>query len=717
MIDTNSYELGAIRIKLRRDIAFRRQTNGDVECYLIEDPVGSQFYRIGIAEYLFVSVLDGQTTIAEAVATCAAQSGAASLTETEAAALCGWLLRNSLASTPQSSTVARLTTQADEADAARQREWLNPIMLKLPLGNPSRWVRRITPWTGWIFSLVGLLIWAGVFIWGGYLVATQWRQMIHTSQVFSTENWFWLGVCWVGLKLVHEAAHAIACQRYGGETREAGILWLMFVPLPYVDVTAAWRIGSRWQRIAISAAGMYAELFLAACAAIVWTQCNDPLVRTHAINVLLTGAVVTLLFNLNPLMRFDGYHILSDLFELPNLAPHGQQDIQYLARRWLLGQHANRPAWPEGHALFIRCYGIAALAWRGLTCLSLILGAELLFHGAGIVLASLAAAVWFLLPLIKLSRYLVQGDPVNPPNRLWFAAVLALVAISGYAVWFHVPYLERLQLPAVVDCDPVISVRTSSSGFLRSIAVTSGQLVESGQVLAQLENPDLAARICTLQIEMQQSQLESTRFQRQGRLAAAQIEQENFAALSQKLVELREQSEQLTIYAPVAGTILSRNLQDQQGCWLPAGGELCQLGDDSTRTIHVLIPQSKIQLVRDAEQTPIRVHMWGRTHDFPGRLADIHSRGSTRLRHRELSANSGGPLAVRAVSSDQTGQSDWQLLEPHFAARVDAAAMELSPLWNGETGIVELVISQQSIGKHLSASLQEFWMHRGTIIR
>jgi putative peptide zinc metalloprotease protein len=711
-IDHSSYELGAIQLKLRRDLSFRRQSFGDEPCYVIEDATASRFYRVGVSEYTFLSLLDGNTSIADAVAHCATQLGADSITETQAAALCSWLIQNSLASTTQSRSSTRLIEKSEAADSRRMREWLNPISLKLPLGSPDRLVRAIAPWTSWVFGSLGFVIWMLACAIGGYNVFANWDKLTSGGQLLSADNWLWLGITCLALKLLHEVAHSVACRRFGGETREAGLLLLLFIPLPYVDVTSAWRFGSKWHRIIVSAAGMYVEAFVAALAAIVWTHTTSEIVQHHAINVLATAGFVTILFNMNPLMRFDGYYILSDLFDLPNLGTHGQQDLHYLARRWLLDIKTNRPQWPEGRGAVVRLYGIAAFAWRILICVSLTLAAEMLFHGAGIVLAVAAVVLWVVVPTFKFARYLVVGDPINPPNRLRFLTIAAGLLIVGFGIWNYVPYIERLQLAAVVECDQIVTVRTAAPGFVREISVKSGETVREGQFLARLENPQLESQIAELELTIKQSQIDSTRFHRKGQMSAFQVEQENESALQNRLLELERQANELILTAPSDGTILSRNLDDMQNQWLTSGSEFCLLGDESERVIHVVIPQSDIDLVRRNANEPVNVHVWGQPSEFTGTIRDIESRGSTILRHPSLAANVGGPLAIQPTKGPSSDESQWQLLEPHFIAYIHARPESLRLIGNGQTAIVELTTDRGTIGQVLIANARQFLSQR-----
>ena len=204
--------------------------------------------------------------------------------------------------------------------------------------------------------------------------------------IFSPHNWLSMAIVWVLLKIAHELAHALACKRYGGEVRDMGLVFILFAPAAYVDVTSCWRFSSKWQRMHVAAAGMYVELVLAAMAAIAWSQTDSLVVRHWLFNVILMASVSTLLFNANPLMRFDGYYLLADLLEIPNLSPEGSRFVQQLGSRIFFG---SRPAGqsPLGwRGCSFACYGLAAWLWRLAVCGSLLAASAILWQGAGLML-------------------------------------------------------------------------------------------------------------------------------------------------------------------------------------------------------------------------------------------------------------------------------------------------------------------------------------------
>ena len=384
-------ELGNLTLALRDDLKFQSQPFDGQNYILIEDPLNATFYRVGPAEYAFLSLLDGRTTVAEVLSHLANSASSEVLSAHEAAGLSKWLIEAELASTAESSDPLRRSAAAKKAKRGGfWRNW-NPIAMRWPLVNPDPLFTAITPRLRWLFTRWAFALWAVIVLLALYHAAADWPRVVASSSaVVVLGNAWWLTACWVVLKCLHELAHGIVCKKYGSSVRGAGIILVLFAPIAYVDVTSSWRCRSKWERMHIAVAGIYLELLVAAAALLIWSHTGQGVVNHVCLNVAIMASVTTLLFNANPLMRFDGYYVLADWLEIPNLHARGQQWLTQSARRYLLGMNAQHAAWTRGSGLVIRVYALAAFAWRIVVCAGLVMFAATMFHGAGIVLAAFA---------------------------------------------------------------------------------------------------------------------------------------------------------------------------------------------------------------------------------------------------------------------------------------------------------------------------------------
>ncbi|MFO0817276.1 MAG: efflux RND transporter periplasmic adaptor subunit [Pirellulales bacterium] len=715
-IDSSVREIGDTRLLLRTDLIFTPQTDSGESYYLIEDPLNSRFFRLGLAEYTLVSLMDGQTTMHRALSWLSTVMPRHHLTENDAAGLCQWLVEMDLAATAESVESQRLVSQAERREVQQLAARFNPLAFRWPLWRSSdRLLGWFTAWLGWIFSPPAAIAWLALVGIGAYQVMSQWARFLETSEgIFGPHNWIWLALCWAVLKVVHELAHGIACKRYGGNVREFGILFLMFAPLAYVDVTSSWRFRDKWQRIIVAAAGMYVELAIASAAAWIWSQQTTGWEANLSFNVVVMAGISTLVFNANPLMKFDGYYILSDWLGLPNLYPNGQWHVRSVVRRVFLGVPAATPSWQGLRGWLIRTYGWASLVWRIFMAVSLIVTAITLFHGAGIVLAVLAFAAWFVAPSFKFVRYLVVGVPGERPRSLRFLGLagglsVALIGLLGFTPWPGV-----LSAPGVVEYSPPTVLRARSAGFVRDVLVADGQRVEEGELIAVLESDELMRELADLDLQIRQSELRARRLEQKHDYAGQQAEIEQREALELQRAEKQAQVANLQIHAPRAGQIVRRGFDSLVGTYLEEGDEVATMGDESLKEVRISLSQDDLDEFSRREGRMVRV-------DFPrqalwhGRLDQVLPRATHEPLHPALAAVNGGPLPVRreqVENDDSQGKSDYVLLAPRFTALVPLDAALATTLRVGQRATVSFRPCDESIGEHLYRGMSSWIRER-----
>ena len=692
-----AFEVMGMMPKMREDLRINVQTYAGETCYVIEDAISSKFFRLGLAEYTLVSLLDGKTTIAEAMGHTASITGADALSERETGTLCKWLLDSQLATTSQSRGAARLSETLDKDMQRKLVGKANPIMQKIPLFNPMPFLRPIDWISRAVFSNIAATIWICVVAYGGFRLWANWENFSGGANLFSAGNWFWVLVTWVGLKLVHELSHAMACRRFGGNVREAGLVFIVFAPMPYVDVTSSWRMDSKWKRILIAGAGMYAEVFLAAIAAIIWATTFDPLIQQHCVNVIVTATFVTLLFNANPLMRFDGYYMLTDAIEMPNLGTHGRQWTSYFMRRYFMGVQASCPQWPEGKHWVVVSYAVLAFMWRILISVSIALSAELLFHGAGVVLAVGAVALWIGIPAYKSIQTLRQTSQASYPRM---ATITGAIALCLFLLWAVVPWYSQATVPIVVDYHPTQEIRCGVSGFLNKCHVKVGDHVRQGDLLATLSNREIVLERENLILEIEQSVQRARDFRHDEAIGAVQVEEKTQASLQSRLTQIDKQIRSLTLIAPHDGIIAASDIESREGTALSAGDRLMVMGADEREMIFGLVAQSDIDAFRERVGDEIDVHVWGSGfHSFVGQISRVLPRASNELSHDALGAHIGGPLTVRPKqASSDTEQPEVELIDPRFPIHIKFAGCAAERILPGQSGYARLHYHRGTVG-------------------
>jgi putative peptide zinc metalloprotease protein len=708
----STVELSNCKLHLRSDLSFHLQEYQGAACYLIEDEFNSRFFRVGLAEYHLISLLDGSTTISHAISKTAVEMGDQAIPEQDAITICKWLIDCGLATTDASRTSGRMVESFEKSDRKKRLAQINPVTPRFPLFNPDRALTQLSNLMGWLFSIPMFLLWCGFVGTAIYQVSANW-DMITRSQsvVLSRDNWIWLVLTWMLLKVLHETAHGIACKRFGGDVRQCGIVLIVMIPLPFVDVTSSWRFPSKWQKIYVAAAGMYVEIFLAAVAAIIWSHSELGPVRQHAFNFMLAGSITTLLFNANPLMRFDGYYILSDWLEMPNLGSHGQQWMKWVGKKFYLGLDVDQPSWPEGRGWIVAIYAILALFWRILICAGLAIAAESLFFGAGVVLASFAIVLWAVWPIGKLLRMVFIGEATRQrPSRIRFCLLTSMLGFACWGICTEVPWYARVKAPAIVDFQESHEVRTPVGGFLDEIFVCNSQFVRRGELLARLENRDIKTDVEQLQIELASNELRMRQLREREQMAAYDVESKNRDALKTKLDEKSEQQMELEVRASADGIVVADELDSQLGTHFAPGQKLCTIESESRKEIVAMVSQRDYELFKHRVGQPVEVHLWGNGQGYlPARLNQLNPRGRVDLPHPAFGAASGGPLPVKyrtpSVETEDSNQDPMELIDPRFLARVELSQVDSQRIRSGQPGFVSFRTSRGSIGEVISEKI------------
>ena len=714
----STYQLSEIVLKLRDDLNVNLRAEGGEPTWLVEDERTGRFYRVGRREYVFVSLLDGRRTFGAALGRAAALLKEKAIPVEEAAGLCRWLVECGLATTEHSQTAKRALRQAA---AAKQGRWLqgllNPLSYTIPLFRPDRLFALLAAAMGWLFSLPMVLLGMGILVAGGFAVAEEWdRFRAMTPSIVTQLGWLWLVATWAVLKVIHETAHGVVCRKYGGVVREAGVALILFIPLPYVDVTSSWRFGSKWQRIATSAAGMWAELVVGALAAIVWSRTEPGLIHQQAHAVVISATLVTLLFNANPLMRFDGYYILVDLLGMPNLSTHGAQAIRQLGRRWFLGLPGRVAGQPGGRSWLVLTYGVAAWLWRIAICVGLILAADALFFGAGVVLAVFAAIMWGVVPLMRLAWFVLRGSSLERPSRLRFVAAVTMLAAGVWGIGREVRWSPSIEAPAVVAYYPTVEIRPAVPGFVESISIDDGEVVSAGEELLRLANPELTADLAEIGSQIEQAELQCQAELTAGAIAAWEAGQERLIGLRKRFAQLEERRTGLVIRAPCTGRVLDADVASLLGRYVQVGEPVLMLGGaDDKQVIAVVDPAERGEFESYVGES-LEVCIDGRPGaEVIAEVATLSSRADHKLPHPALGAHNGGRLDVRPSvdpESDREQLNRYELTQPRLLARLVMEEDAAKVLWAGETGVVRLPAAAKPLLVLLEEKLSNWWTRR-----
>ena len=307
------------------------------------------------------------------------------------------------------------------------------------------------------------------------------------------------------IKLLHEFGHAFAVKAYGGEVHEMGVMILVLTPVPYVDASSAWAFRSKWQRVLVGGAGMVVEVFIASFALFLWLNLEPGILRSLCYNTILIAGISTVLFNANPLLRFDGYYMLMDYLEIPNLRQRATQYLVYLCERYLFGKRdADPPNASPGERAWFVAFSVTSFLYR-----ILVIVAILLFLGEqslllGLIFAGSTAFAWLVLPTMKIGNYLANSPRIRRVRSR--AVTVATILLGGLVVLLAaVPVPLRTLTEGVVWVPEEGIVRAGADGFVTRVVATPGTWVKPGDVLVECQDFDLVTEAQVLEGQLRRA--------------------------------------------------------------------------------------------------------------------------------------------------------------------------------------------------------------------
>lgn len=656
------YRVAPLKPSLRPHVRIQRQTFRGQRWYVIQDPASGRYHRFTPEAHLVISLMDGERSLAQIWEIASARLGGDNLTQDDVIRLLAQLHQADILKGESSPDLREISARADRQ--ARRKLWqriMNPLALRLPLFDPDRFLSATVPLLRPLFSWVGLLL--SLLLIGVALVqaAINWPALTDNiaDRVLATESLLLLLITYPFIKALHELGHGYAAKIWGGEVHEIGVMFLVFVPVPYVDASAATAFSSKWQRALVGSAGMLVELLLAALALLLWLNLEPGLAKAFAFNVMLIGGVSTLLFNGNPLLRFDGYYVLSDLIEIPNLGVRANRYIGYLIQRYLFKLNdVISPVTAPGEARWFLFYGIAAFLYRIFITTTIVLFVASKYFVIGTILAIWALLMMLAWPLAKQLRFLFSSPQLRGKRMRAFT-------VTGLFISTTLLLLTLLPIPFATVAEGVVMAQEGSAlhagtdGVVAELLVAPNALVVRGQPILRMTDPLLPARVQLVEAELKELQIRHA--------ALRVIDQAEAAVVAEKirhsvaeLVLNREREQQMILRSPVSGRVLLAGATDLEGRFLRQGDLVGYVSNLTDPRIRVLVPQSAIELVR--EQTEgIRVRFVDRFEQE--RLASVAQEVpfvSNQLPSPVFATQGGGGISVDP--NDASGKTALEML-------------------------------------------------------
>jgi putative peptide zinc metalloprotease protein len=642
------YRVADLKPRLRSHARLHRHRyRGDV-WYLLQDPGTGRVHRFTPSARLVIGSMDGQRSVAALWELANRQLGDDAPTQDEMIQLLGQLHAGDLLQSDVTPDVAELFARGEREEKARhRRSFGNPMAIRLPLWDPDRFLNRFPRLIDLIWSRWGALLWLIVVLPAVFLIPPHWPELSNNfaDRVLAVDNLFIIYLVFPIIKTFHEMGHASATKAGGGEVHDMGVILLVLLPVPYVEASASTIFTSKYQRATVGAAGMAIELFIAALVFYLWLLVEPGTVRAVAYNVMVIAGVSTLIFNGNPLLRYDAYYILADLIEIPNLAARSTRYWGYLLERYVLGAREAEPpdASPREKAWFV-VYGAASTIYRVFVTVIIALFIAGRFFFFGVILAMWAVGAMAILPLIKAARYLT-GSPRLHRHRTRAISVGVGGLIAFAAFLFIVPIPSYTSAEGVVWPSEDAFVRAGTNCFLTEFLTPPGRPVSKGDALVKCSDPILETELVTGKARVDELTaavaLERTDDRTRRQLALEKLEhaKENLGIAEQKAAEL-------IVRARTEGVFIVPQSDDMIGRYYRKGELFGHVVGDETPVVRVVVPQDAIARVRVATDR-IRMRISDRPAAvFAGHIVRAIPGGDEMLPHRALALDGGGEIAT-----------------------------------------------------------------------
>jgi len=542
---------------------------------------------------------------------------------------------------------------------------------------------------------------------GGLAAAAHWEELTtdFSDRVLAPQNLLLMALVFPVLKLAHEFGHACATKAWGGEVHEMGVMLLVLLPIPYMDASSASAFPQTRRRVAVGAAGMLVEVFLASVALFLWLEAEPGLFRAVLYNVMLVAGVTTVIFNLNPLLRFDGYYMLADLIQIQNLRQRGAQYLGNLVERNVFGSRVQHiEATPQERFWFVG-YTIASFVYRIFILLAIALFIAQEYMIFGVVLALWAVVGGIVWPVLKGLGYLLFSARLRR-NRLRAALSSAAALGAAAAIFLVVPAPYWSAAEGVIWVPEDAHVRAGADGFVRFVRVQpAGGVVARGTPLLVVEDPELKTRIQVIESRVQLLEAQA-QVELQVDLARWEITREALRTRREELQHARAQERELTVVSPTSGQfVLAGAAQDLPDRFVRRGQDIGYVVPPATVRARVLVAQEDVDYVRTRTER-VEVKLAGRLHDtYDARVLREVPQASDKVGNLAMSSVGGGRAVLHPQSQDRL-----KTLDTWFEFELELPATQAFVL--GEHVYARFVHPPEPIGLRIYRSARQLFLKR-----
>lgn len=680
----------------RRDLVVQEQHYQGQVIYYVKDPLTLKYFRFAPAEYQVFELLDGKNSLDQVHESISRELILREVSANDLRSLIQRWQSLGLLQDEGEQATSRVLSAQERSKKLRGLGWISGILyMKVRAFDPDPLLNRLYPFVSWMFRPIGILFALCSMFAAVLLVAARFEEFTSQPELqnfqafFNVQNivWFWMSVAIV--KVLHELGHGLTCKHFGGECHAIGLLLMCFTPCLYCDVSDSWMLPNKWHRIAIAAAGIYVELLMASLATFIWWFTVPGMIHSIAFSVMLFGSVQTILINANPLLRFDGYYMMSDFLEVPNLRAKSFAFTKYYLKKWFWG---TREGAPGSGGLGFALFAVTSSIYRTILTFSVIWffsrvlePYKMAVFGYG--LTAMAVTNMLILPMVMALISALRNPSAMRPLS-WWRPFMALVLLAGLAaIFFYVPIPRRAYAVLALEPERSAVVVTPTGGRIVNRHIVAGGRVEEGDPLIELDNPELRQQFERMEQQRQMLKVQSQVASATLDPARVQTIQVALRELDSQLAAMRERIDQLVLKAPCAGRIIpdvSRTpppsnasativrlaswkgtvlSHENLGANLEAGTTICQIAATDECIAVAVLSQSQIESVKVGQVAAIKLDAFP-AETFLGDVEEVSVQDAEQVSPQLLNLH-GSELP--AITS---GPGAGQLAEIHYHVRI-----------------------------------------------
>ena len=571
-----------IPLQAREDIVFERIEYLGIGYWVAKEPVGLKYYRLQPEQYHALQLMDGERSLEQIREELQRQLPTVRLQFADIQHLVTDLHEKGLVYSKRPGQGVALIKHHREQKFKKMMTTMRSLLyLRLPGWDPEPTLQVLYPLIRWFFRPWAVCVTWIVVVASWILLTVQFdefrSQLPAFQQFFGWPNLIYLWVTLAISKVIHEFGHGLSCKHFGGECHEMGVMLLVFSPCLYCDVSDSWVLKNKWKRIMIGAAGMYIEIFLSAIAIFVWWNTSPGLLHNLALNIFFVTTITTVIFNANPLMRFDGYYMMSDFLEIPNLRPKADRMLRESFAWYCLGIESRPdPFMPETGKVWFVLFAVSAWFYRwfilaGITIFLYTVLKPYNLQSIGITLAVVSISTIFGSMIFNIYK-IISAPRIEPMSRPKISATLSVLVLV-VAVTLAMPIPWHIEAMFIIEPHDVRHIYSTTPGHLQDIKVGENQQVVGGDkngdgiideeeraqsdVIVVLTNEDKEDQLDNLRLqELIQTKAQIPTHESLDEQTEAELARRKLETIQGQINEFQRQITELRVVAPINGRVV-----------------------------------------------------------------------------------------------------------------------------------------------------------------